>query len=192
MGSDWEEVVKVTTHLACWPHHRFHAELRHVRFLGGQHAHLNIATDIQLILHALPLRIDQLISFVQGIQILLKLYMCLGPRLQNQCVDRLLNVISSTQLKPFCLILVLILGGQENDRDICRRRISLKLLADLIAIHLRHHDVEQNQVGRLSFGNFQCNLAIDGCLYDVIFAQHTFNNIQILWSIVNRKHDWFI
>jgi hypothetical protein len=56
------------------------------------------------------------------------------------------NVIDRAELKPFCLILGFGAGGQKDDRNGSRLRIGLEPPADLVAIHVGHRHVEQNEV----------------------------------------------
>jgi hypothetical protein len=38
-------------------------------------------------------------------------------------------------------------GADEDDGDIAGLLVGFQVLANRVSIHLRHHDVEQNQVG---------------------------------------------
>ena len=44
-------------------------------------------------------------------------------------------------------ILSLIKGAQEDDRNITGLLVVFETLADLIAVHFWHHDIEKHQVG---------------------------------------------
>ena len=60
------------------------------------------------------------------------------------------------------------LGSQENDRDAAGRRIGPQALENLIAVHVRHHDVEQDEVGmRQELGQAQGGRAILGNPYQI-------------------------
>jgi hypothetical protein len=61
-------------------------------------------------------------------------------------VEQLVNVIDRAKLKPFCLILGFGAGGQKDHRNGSRLRIGLEPPADLVAIHVGHRHVEQDQV----------------------------------------------
>jgi len=56
------------------------------------------------------------------------------------------NVIDGTKLKPFCLILGFGAGGQKDHRNGSGLRIGLEPPTDLVAIHVGHRHVEQDEV----------------------------------------------
>src|SRR4030067_2605113 len=50
-------------------------------------------------------------------------------------------------MQPHHLVDGLGLGGDHNDRDLAQLFVGLDPLIDLPAVHVRHHQVEQDQVG---------------------------------------------
>ena len=62
-------------------------------------------------------------------------------------VDRLADVVDRAMRKPDRFVFGIAEGGQEQDRDLPGRLVRLEAVADLVAVHSRHHDVEQDQVG---------------------------------------------
>jgi len=56
------------------------------------------------------------------------------------------NVIDRAELKPLGLILGFGPSGQKDHRNGRSLRIGLEPRADLVAIHLRHRDIEQDEV----------------------------------------------
>ena len=61
-------------------------------------------------------------------------------------VDRLVNEICRPGLQCPRLALRVIFGGHEDQRYGPAGRAGFEYLADCIAVHLRHHDIEQNQI----------------------------------------------
>ena len=57
-----------------------------------------------------------------------------------------MNVIDRAKLKPISLILGFGPGGQKDHRNDRGLRIGLEPRADLVAIHIGHSHIEQNEV----------------------------------------------
>ena len=69
-----------------------------------------------------------------------------------------------------------------------RPGVSLQPLAGLVAIHLGHHDVEQNQIGRFrTTGELQGSLAVPGDKNPVLVLERRHKNIDVGRSIVNDQ-----
>jgi hypothetical protein len=88
----------------------------------------------------------------------------LDPRHQRHLVDRLGEIFVGAGLEPGHDVLGVGLGGAQDDRHERQRGVGLELLADLDAVDLRHHDVEQDQVGEQLPGGGKRLLAIRGLL----------------------------
>ena len=94
------------------------------------------------------------------------------PRQDDGRADRLGDVVHRAQFQALLLVLDLGHGGQEDDRDVTRLRVGLELLADLVAVHAGHHDVEQDQVGRgVGPDDLQRLLAVVGDLDPVVVLE---------------------
>src|SRR5438552_2802770 len=81
-----------------------------------------------------------------------------GARLPENRVDafdqlagteRLRDVIVGADLEADLLIDVPSLGRQQDHRDVARLGLGLEHLAGLVAVELRHHDIEHDQVRML-------------------------------------------
>ena len=70
----------------------------------------------------------------------------LHPRDQRRLVDRLGQVLVGAGLEAGDDVLGIGLGGDQDDRHERQRRVGLEPTADLDAVQLGHHDVEQDQV----------------------------------------------
>jgi hypothetical protein len=86
----------------------------------------------------------------------------LDPGHQGRLVDGLGQILVGARLEPGHDVLRVGFGGHQDDRDEGEVAVALEVLADLDAVHLGHHDVEQDQV-RLPFaGERQAFLAVAG------------------------------
>ena len=68
------------------------------------------------------------------------------PGLDNGRGKGLDDVINRSQQQTFFLAICLVQGGDKDDGDFSGLGILLELNKDLIAVHLRHHDVQEDQV----------------------------------------------
>src|SRR5439155_25886381 len=66
--------------------------------------------------------------------------------------ERLADVVDRPFLQPLDAVLGLGPGGQHRHRDVRRLLVHPEQLQDLPPVHLRHHDVEQDQVRLLELG----------------------------------------
>jgi len=63
-------------------------------------------------------------------------------------VERLGDVVGGPQLETLHLLIGRVDHGDEDHRDAVPLRRGLDAAADLVAVHVWHHDVQQHQVGR--------------------------------------------
>ena len=84
------------------------------------------------------------------------------PRHQRHLVDRLGEIFVGAGLEPGHDVLGVRLGGAQDDRHERQRGIVLEPFADFDAVDLRHHDVEQDQVGEELLGGGERLLAVAG------------------------------
>jgi hypothetical protein len=71
-----------------------------------------------------------------------------NARQQRAVVDRLREVLIAAGLEPGDHVLGLAESGHEDDRRERKARIGAQPSADLDAVEPRHHDVEQDEIGR--------------------------------------------
>ena len=102
--------------------------------------------------------------------------------------NRLVNEVDRTQFKTQFLIRRFHLCGQKNDRRAGRGRISLQAPAYFIAIHLRHHDVEQYQIRHRCGCQRQALHAVVGQLHPVMFAEQLVEQTQVGWRVINHQN----
>ena len=101
------------------------------------------------------------------------------------------DVVRRPQLETQHFILGLAQRGDKNDRDMPGRLVSLDLAADFIAVHAGHHDIEQDQVGRLRRHYFHRQLAAVGNFYRVVRTQYAAQHIDVLGRIVHDQQGAF-
>ena len=90
------------------------------------------------------------------------LQMALDPHDQLARLPRLGDVVVGPALEPDNLVLLGGLGGEHDDGQVAGGQRLAQPPARLVAIHLRHHDVEQHDVGRLRGGERHRLLAVAG------------------------------
>ena len=86
----------------------------------------------------------------------------LDARDHRGLVHGLGEVLVSSGVEPGHDVLGVRLGGDHDDGHEGQREVGLELTADLDAIHLGHHDVEQDQVRELLAGHGQRLLPVGG------------------------------
>src|SRR5215467_570294 len=77
--------------------------------------------------------------------------------------ERLVYVINGTDIEAPLLVDLVELGGKKDEGNVARPLFVLELAADLIAVHARHHHVEQDQVWLLGAGRDGQRLLSVGC-----------------------------
>ena len=84
------------------------------------------------------------------------------PRQQFVRAERLGDIVDGAELEAAHDVRRLGLGRQEDDRNFTPRGRSLDALACFKAVHLRHHDVEEDQIGPNALQRLERLPAVDG------------------------------
>ena len=84
------------------------------------------------------------------------------PGHEGRLIERLDEVIVAARLEPRDHVLDIGLGGEEDHRHETQRRIRLEAFERTDAVELRHHDVEQDQVGPRGLRHIQRLFAVFG------------------------------
>ena len=142
---------------------------------------------VQLFLHSVFLDLYKRVGILQIIHRRLQCQVRLHTSLENRRIHRFGDVICGAQLETVFLIRGLVHRRQEDDRHIFGRFIFLQSAADLVAVHLRHHDVEQDQVGCLFFGDLQRHGPAGRRLDDVIRTQDSLDDIEVFRGVVDGE-----
>lgn len=141
---------------------------------------------------ALHLLLQEGVLVVQQISRRFQLQVVSDPRQHDGGSDRLVDVVDGPQRQAVRLRTLLHLGGQEDHRDLPRLRHLLQRLHHLIAIHLGHHHVEQDQVypgaGR---EDLQRPLAADGDLDPVVRAEQGAEQGEVLRCVIDHQQGGF-
>jgi hypothetical protein len=102
--------------------------------------------------------------------------------------QRLGDVVGGPQREAVLLVLVVDPGGDEDHRDVAGRLVGLQALDDFVAVHLRHHHVEQDQVGAgLGGGDLQRDGAGFGGEHPEVPLQHAADALQVDPRVVHHQ-----
>ena len=123
--------------------------LRRTGEVQRHHAHLDLTTDIELLLHAILLRFDHRVGGLELLATAGQGQMGAHPGLQDRRRDRLDDIVDRAELQAAGLVLGLTHRRDEDHRDAGGDRVGLEPPTDLVTIHPRHHDIEQDQVRRM-------------------------------------------
>ena len=108
-------------------------------------------------------------------------------------LERLGQVVVAAGFEAGDDILGVGLGGHQDDRDEPVRRVLLEPLHDLDAVELRHHDVEQDQIG-LELGRARERLLAVSRGDDLIALRFEpdAQDIQVGRDVVDGQNAWRI
>jgi hypothetical protein len=110
-------------------------------------------------------------------------------RHHDRRADRLGDVVHRAQRQATGLVLDLGHRGEEDHRDALGLRVALQPLGILRSVHLRHHDVEQDQVRRaLRNRDLQGALAAVGDLDAIFVLEQAAHQHQVVGRVVHHQH----
>ena len=110
-------------------------------------------------------------------------------RLEHLRVDRLHDVVDRAELEALDLRLRLGLAGEEDGRNAGRRRLALERAAHLEARHLRHLDVEEDQIGlRLGERLLYAGAGIARRIDVVVGAEHLRHQRQQVAGVIDGEN----
>ena len=103
-------------------------------------------------------------------------------------VERLGDVVAGSQFEPLDDVLGVVQRREENHRDVLQCGVCLQVPDHLVAVHVGHHDVQQDQVGGLLCGLFE-RLVTSRCRDDLVFgtAQHGFQQHDVGGDVVDGQ-----
>ena len=102
-------------------------------------------------------------------------------------IERLDDVVNRAQRQPGCLGGGFAECGDENHRHATQRRCRLQMAESLVAVHFRHHDVEQDQIRRRLLCQLQRFGAGVGELHFVIVGQRFAEQRDVGEHVVNDQ-----
>ncbi len=119
---------------------------------------------------------------------LLCLQLGLHPCQHHHRLDRFGDVVAGTQAQAALLLVGIGQRREKDHRNGARERVGAQLIEHVVAVHARHHDVEQNQVGSgcLS-GDAQCGDARARGQDPVQGAQQLAEQVQVLGRVVDDQ-----
>src|SRR5665648_216909 len=114
----------------------------------------------------------------------------LDPSKHDRSRERLVDVIDGADLETLLLVDRVSFRREEDDGDFSRLGIRLEPAANLVAVHARHHHVEQDQVRCLGpHGDRQRLLAIGRHLGVKQILEHPRHHGDVGRRIVNHEHE---
>src|SRR5450631_1860910 len=180
---DQNEVVEIPCHRGHRNIARRNIQAIDSRDLARKNRQLYLPRSLHFTLHHTQLTC-QLFAYAAQCQ------MCPHPRLHHRGREGLMNIIHRSHLKPPRLIVNFSLTRQKNYRDILGLRILFQARTNLVAVHPRHHYIQQNQVrcGILirqlqSLCPIRRNANLIGVLQDRV------HYLNVCGLIVHKKYD---
>ena len=111
------------------------------------------------------------------------------PGQHHRRADGFGDVIHRAQLQTFFLVLGFGHGGQKDDRNVAGGAVALQTFAHLITVHLGHHDVQQDQIGRsVRGGDGQRLFAAIGDFDLVQILEQGAHQFQIVRRVVHNQN----
>ncbi|MCY1365610.1 hypothetical protein D9M69_524640 [compost metagenome] len=124
-----------------------------------------------------------------GLQLQVRAY----PGEQERRADRLGDVVGGAEVEAVLLVGQLAARGEENHRNVAGRRVGLEAAADLVAVLLRHHHVEQDQVRlRVQRGDAQCLGTAAGGAHAVMLKQQVADQLEVVGHVVDHQDDFLV
>ena len=102
-------------------------------------------------------------------------------------VDRLDDEVDGAEFEATCLVAGVVMRRDEDDGNVTRQRVGLELAANLEAIHARHHDVEQDQVGPVLAADLQGLGAAQGLEHAVIRRERLVEHLDVERLVVDHQ-----
>ena len=143
------------------------------------------AIDMGKSFHLLGFGLEFLILFLKFYSRFTKLKVSIDSRPYNGRIEGLCNVIDRTQLDAFQFAFHIRNSRDKYHRYPARPAIRPQAPHNLIPIHLRHHDIQQDQVRLgISRSNFQCQSAIQRRADNIVVFKRFFQRINILRDVI--------
>ena len=141
VGVEPQDLEEIAADLTGRLERRMHVQSRSLdlrRDIRRQEAHLDLARDEDF-----PLR-----RCLHGLCVRLRLQQRTDAGLDLQHLERLGQVVVAADLEAAGLVVHVLERAEKHDRQLAGRLRGAQPSADLVAVDIRHDDVEQNQVGR--------------------------------------------
>ena len=111
------------------------------------------------------------------------------PRQQHGGLDGLGHIVHGARLQSTFFVRDGVEGGHEDHRDLAGLRRGTQGSQHLVAVHLRHHHIEQDDVGHwLGVGDLQGLLSRVGHAHVVVRAQQLADDGQVFVGVVDDQY----
>ena len=101
----------------------------------------------------------------------------------------LVQVIDRAQPESDLFVAHVVLRSQEDDRDVERPQIGLEAAADVVAVHVGHHHVEQDQAWlRLRLRGPQGIGAVGGKSHPIVVAEDSDQRRDVFRNVVDHQN----
>ena len=97
------------------------------------------------------------------------------------------DMVVSTYQQGLLPVFLLVLGCQQDDRQVTEVRILFQRLCQFVSIHLRHHHIRHNEVDVMGVYHIQRFLTIRGGEYVVVLHQQLSHEHQQLYVILYNQ-----
>ena len=108
---------------------------------------------------------------------------------KNAGLHRLEDVVVGPGFKSCDLAVVFPAGGQKGHNRLSQGLVLTNLRARLDTVHLGHHDVEENQVGKEFFGQSHAFASVAGRVHVIpFFDEVVFDEFEDVWLVVHEQN----
>ena len=118
--------------------------------------------------------------------------LCVSAGQNDGWTHRLGDVIHRSHLQSFLLVFYFAHRGDKNHWYGTCTGIGFEFLTDLVAVHARHHDVEQDDVRRVvRRGSIEGLLPVERDFDTVVFAQNAVHHVDVIRRVIYHQHCLF-
>ena len=110
------------------------------------------------------------------------------PGAHHRGVEGLMDEINRPAGQCLALVAGIALGGDEDHRDFLGAGCASQSLEDLVTIHLRHHDVEEDEIGLLRRGHGQGFPARGGGEEGELALERLVEELEVLGDVVDDEY----
>ena len=180
-----QEVQVIASHGVRGAHPARQIETGEVRHDLWQQAFLHLSREGEVPTHG-----GVLLS--QGVSVPGEFHVGRHARLYDGRPDGFRNIVYGPQPEPPGLVLHFAHRCHEDNWHVPRARVGLEPAAHLVAVHLRHHHVEQHQVGTvLREGDLKRACPAGGNAQFVVLTEQIMENFDVDRGVVHNQDSWF-
>ncbi len=102
--------------------------------------------------------------------------------------ERFGEIISSAQFEALDDVVDLGFCGDEQDGDVTGMRLGFENPADFVAVHTRHHDIEEDEVDGMGFVAELERLFATGCDFEIVVGfEQAEEHIDIFGGVIDQQ-----